>query len=144
MQTVPLRRRTGFAMTKTLALGAASATAFARSRTMEALVLNRSAMSQRPRASPGGWTVPSLVMPGFLGTPAGIRTISDPVRACFKPSASGWWPVTTLLVLIWLMSAATPILSQLLGTGTCSDRRLTGAAFDIVKCKLGHPRIQLH
>lgn len=36
------REQTGFAMTKTLASGAASATAFARSRTIEALVLNRS------------------------------------------------------------------------------------------------------
>ena len=34
--------------------------------------------------------LPSRVMPGFLGTPAGMRTISAPVRACFKPSASGW------------------------------------------------------
>ncbi len=41
-------------MTKTLALGAASATAFARSRTMEALVLNRSAINQHC-GSFAGW-----------------------------------------------------------------------------------------
>ena len=35
-------RHTGFEMTRTLAPGAASATALARSRTMDALVLNRS------------------------------------------------------------------------------------------------------
>ena len=52
--------------------------------------------------------IPSRVMPGFLGTPAGMRTISAPVRACFKPLASGWYPVTTLLVLMWPISAATP------------------------------------
>ena len=34
--------------------------------------------------------LPSRVMPGFRGTPAGMRTISAPVRACFRPSASGW------------------------------------------------------
>ena len=37
---------TGFEMTRTLAFGAASAVAFARSRTIEALVLNRSILCQ--------------------------------------------------------------------------------------------------
>ena len=34
--------------------------------------------------------IPSRVMPGFRGTPAGTRTISAPVRAFFRPSASDW------------------------------------------------------
>ena len=34
--------------------------------------------------------LPSRVMPGFRGTPAGMRTISAPVRADFRPLASGW------------------------------------------------------
>jgi len=52
-------------MIPTRALGQTSAQAWARSRTMEALVLKRS----------------SRVIPGFLGTPAGIITISAPFRA---------------------------------------------------------------
>ena len=89
------QEHTGLEMTRTLALGEASAAALARSRTMEALVLKRS----------------SRVMPGLRGTPAGMRTISAPLRASFRPEPSGvgLWPETTLLVLMWPRSAATPI-----------------------------------
>ena len=55
---------TGLAMMRMLASGQVSAQAAARSRTMEAFVLKRS----------------SRVMPGLRGTPAGMRTISAPVR----------------------------------------------------------------
>lgn len=54
------------------------AQAAARSRTMEALMLKRS----------------SRVMPGFLGTPAGMTTTSQPSRACLRPSFSGTNPLT--------------------------------------------------
>ena len=66
---------------------------------MEALVLKRSVRGRDQQALKryGEYTmeyerdiVPSRVMPGFLGTPAGMRTISAPVRASFKPLASGW------------------------------------------------------
>ena len=52
---------------------------------------------------------PSRVIPGFLGTPAGIKTISAPVNASFRPFFSGEYPLTMLLVLICPTSAATPI-----------------------------------
>ena len=68
---------------------------------MEALVLKRSfsrceCQYSRLADGHGGGEigergeVPSRVMPGFLGTPAGIRTISEPVRASLRPFASGW------------------------------------------------------
>lgn len=75
-----------------LASGQASAQALARSRTMEALVLKRSnacVQQDRLRYFLSVRGVPSRVMPGFRGTPAGISTISEPVRAFFRPSASG-------------------------------------------------------
>jgi hypothetical protein len=91
-----------------LASGACSAAALARSRTMEALVLKRS----------------SRVMPGLRGTPAGMTTISAPLRASARPEGVASWPRTwacqllcviaqlarrtSLLVLMWPMSAATP------------------------------------
>uniref|UniRef100_A0A2P2LTY8 Malate dehydrogenase n=1 Tax=Rhizophora mucronata TaxID=61149 RepID=A0A2P2LTY8_RHIMU len=64
--------------------------------------------SQRPL------TIPALmlkrssrVIPGFLGTPAGMITTSDPSKAL--PSCSSpMYPTTSDLVLIWLTSAATP------------------------------------
>ena len=59
---------TGLDMIPIKALGQTSAQALARSRTMEALVLKRS----------------SRVIPGFLGTPAGIITTSAPFRASWK------------------------------------------------------------
>ena len=52
--------------------------------------------------------IPSLVIPGFLGTPAGISTISAPLNASFKPLFSGEYPLTMLLVLMCPTSAATP------------------------------------
>lgn len=55
-----------------------SAQAEAKSRTMEALVLKRS----------------SRVMPGLRGTPAGMTTMSHPVRASLRPFSWGTWPVT--------------------------------------------------
>jgi hypothetical protein len=71
------REHTGLEMTRTLASGAASATALARSRTMLALVLKRSKCVSNASLSSGLYT-PSLVMPGLRGTPAGMRTISAP------------------------------------------------------------------
>ena len=53
--------------------------------------------------------IPSRVMPGLRGTPAGMRTTSEPLRASLRPDSEGLWPETTLLVLMWLRSAATPI-----------------------------------
>ena len=47
-------KRTGFEMTRMLASGADSAAALARSRTMEALVLNRSALSSARQGMGGG------------------------------------------------------------------------------------------
>lgn len=55
---------TGLAIIPIRALGQTSATATAKSRTMDALILKRS----------------SLVMPGLRGTPAGIMTTSQPSR----------------------------------------------------------------
>src|SRR5687767_9169924 len=89
MGTVEL---TGLEIMRSLALGADSATALARSRTIEALVLKRS----------------SRVMPGLRGTPAGIRTISAPLRHSARPVALGSYPLTVDLVLTWEISAATP------------------------------------
>jgi hypothetical protein len=60
-------------ITRMFASGADSAAALARSRTIEALVLKRS----------------SRVMPGLRGTPAGIRTISAPLRAAARPLGVG-------------------------------------------------------
>jgi len=81
-----------------LASGAWSAAALARSRTMEALVLNRS----------GVWLVvllilhcsyvPSRVMPGLRGTPAGITTISAPLSASARPEGVASWPMTFLSI----------------------------------------------
>src|SRR6185369_16633184 len=89
MGTVEL---TGLLMTRMLASGHDSAQALARSRTMEALVLKRS----------------SRVMPGLRGTPAGMRTTSEPLRAAARPEGLGSYPLTEDLVLTWEMSAATP------------------------------------
>lgn len=75
------------------AFGADSAAAFARSRTIDALVLKRS----------------SRVIPGLRGTPAGIKTISASLRAAARPDGVGSYPVTLDLVLMWEISAATPI-----------------------------------
>ncbi|KAH3676048.1 hypothetical protein WICMUC_002345 [Wickerhamomyces mucosus] len=52
----------------------------------------------------------SLVIPGFLGTPAGIKTTSVPVKVFFKPSSSsGVKPSTFELVGTCEISAATPL-----------------------------------
>ena len=47
-------------------------------------------------------------MPGLRAIPAGITTISEPVRAFVKPSLSGRKPVTLAEVSMWLRSIATP------------------------------------
>ena len=65
-------------MMRMLSSGACSAAALARSRTMEALVLNRS----------------SRVMPGLRGTPAGMTTISASLRAAARPEGVASWPMT--------------------------------------------------
>jgi hypothetical protein len=80
---------TGLEMTRMLALGQCSATDLARSRTMEALVLNRSwklvSLVFCDHLFASHIHVPSRVMPGLRGTPAGMRTISAPVRAALMP-----------------------------------------------------------
>lgn len=38
--------------------------------------------------------LPSRVMPGLRGTPAGMRTISDPFKHSFNPDGVGSYPVT--------------------------------------------------
>ena len=78
-----------------LALGAASAAAFARSRTMLALVLKRSRDCQ-PRHVKACRVSPSLVMPGFRGTPAGMRMTSEPVKHSLSPDGVGSYPLTVL------------------------------------------------
>lgn len=86
---------TGLEMMRRFASGAASAAALARSRTIEALVLKRS-MPRRQLGLFGSavgssvlLSLPSRVMPGFLGTPAGMRMTSAPVRAAFSPDGVG-------------------------------------------------------
>ena len=76
--------RTGLEMMRMLASGACSAAALARSRTMEALVLKRS----------------SRVMPGLRGTPAGMTTISAPLRASARPEGVASWPRTWVCQLL--------------------------------------------
>ena len=82
---------TGLEITKILASGAESAAALARSRTMEALVLKRSVyykyeLNHKHLVE---FIIPSRVMPGFLGTPAGIKTTSAPDRASLSPEGVG-------------------------------------------------------
>lgn len=119
-------------MIKMLASGAWSAAALAKSRTMEALVLKRSGCLRQSRKAPHeGQFLPSRVMPGLRGTPAGMRTISAPLRASARPDGVGSYPRTlclsadahgrlgrkrhhtSLLVLMWPMSAATPVRHKL-------------------------------
>ena len=83
-------RLTGLEMISMLAFGAESAAAFARSRTIEALVLKRSAIHQCLFSCVIIMRfIPSRVMPGLRGTPAGIRTISAPSRAFLRPLGVG-------------------------------------------------------
>jgi hypothetical protein len=42
------------------------------------------------------YSIPSRVMPGLRGTPAGIRTISAPLRAWPRPEGVGSYPWTFL------------------------------------------------
>ena len=63
----------------------------ARSRTMEALVLKRSdevVVSNELRTEMGE-NIPSRVMPGLRGTPAGIRTMSAPSKHSLSPDGVG-------------------------------------------------------
>merc|ERR1712223_2048470 len=96
MGTVEL---TGLEMMPTMASGHTLAAASAKVATMEALVLKRS----------------SLVMPGFLGTPAGMMTTSMPVKQSANWSGP-WKPATAGEVSQWDRSAATP------GVPTMSNR----------------------
>merc|ERR1719348_824735 len=99
---------TGLAIMQIMASGQLRAQASARVATMVAFVLKRS----------------SRVMPGFLGTPAGITTTSQPSRAA--PSWSGpMWPVTWARVSMWLRSAATPGVWAM----SYSERWLTSGLF---------------
>ena len=64
---------TGLEMTRTKALGACAAIPTAMSRTIEALMLNKS----------------SRVMPGLRGTPAGMTMMSEPFSAFSRPPSAG-------------------------------------------------------
>ncbi|ANB15276.1 hypothetical protein AWJ20_2902 [Sugiyamaella lignohabitans] len=75
MGTVEL---TGLEIIRTKALGAYLATPSMMSRTMPALILKRS----------------SLVIPGLRGIPAGMTTMSAPVKAPLRPSSLGRNPLT--------------------------------------------------
>merc|ERR1719341_2774272 len=108
---------TGLEMMAIMASGQTLAAAPARVATMEALVLKRS----------------SLVMPGFLGTPAGMTTISAPAREASSPSAPTK-PETRPGVSIWERSAATP------GVATMSYRAsLVTAGFNFNSMDRGWP-----
>lgn len=61
----------------------------------------------------------------FLGMPAGMTTMSAPVRASLRPSSSRVYPVTTEGVSTCEMSAATPLT-----TGTMSYRARVRIAGD--------------
>ncbi len=93
VETVQQRQcHTGFEMTRMFAFGAESAAALAKSRTMDALVLNKSAPisgSVTHLLSSIKVFLPSRVMPGLRGTPAGMRTISALERASLRPEGVG-------------------------------------------------------
>lgn len=132
-------------MTRILASAALSAHAFARSRTIDALVLKRSIHISFGRLQPiRAIYSPSRVMPGFRGTPAGMMTTSAPLSASARPDAPGWWPVTLLLVLMWLISAATPAYISIFRSSFSCTGQHTRATLDIVQRQLRHPRVELH
>lgn len=56
----------------------------------------------------GKVSLPSRVIPGLRAIPAGITTISEPLRAFVRPSLSGKNPLTLAGVSMWLRSIATP------------------------------------
>lgn len=58
--------------------------------------------------------VPSRLIPGFRGTPAGMRTISAPDKHSLSPDGVGSYPLTVELVLMCEISAATPVLLSIL------------------------------
>lgn len=97
---------TGLEITSTKAFGQAEAIPVAKSRTMPALILKRSS-----RVIPGYELAIHLLLRGqftLRGTPAGMTTMSAPVRACLRPSSFGRNPVVFDAELMWLKSAATP------------------------------------
>ena len=87
-------------MTAMNAFGQYSTQPKAKVRTIPALILNRSS-----RVMPCYQSIP-----GFLGTPAGITTISAPRKASANWSCPTY-PVTLAGVLIWERSAATPFFN---------------------------------
>lgn len=82
---------TGFEIMFKIALGQYFATPTVKSLTIPALILNKS----------------SLVMPGFLGIPAGMMTKSHPTKASLNWSGPAY-PVTSDSVLMCDKSTATP------------------------------------
>lgn len=68
----------------------------------------------KPKHPISSWTLGEApiaayrVMPGFRGTPAGMMTMSAPVKAFFKPSSVLRYPLTLAGVEMWERSAATP------------------------------------
>jgi len=109
---------TGLEMTRSIAAGACVATAAVRSRTMPALTLKRS----------------SRVIPGFRGTPAGIRTTSAPWSAapsCVSPTK----PSTRAALSTCETSAATPFASG----ATSKRRRLVTIGWRFMRSDSGWP-----
>ena len=76
-------------------------------------------------------------MPGFRGTPAGMRMTSDPVKHSLSPDGVGSYPLTVLDVLIWLISAATPVVNCVrFGSFVLCSGLHTWSHADIIKRKL--------
>ena len=76
-----------------------------------------------------------------------MRTISEPLRASRRPEAVGSYPVTVLLVLMWLRSAATPVVGEVSKapiTGADSwELKHTRAATDVVESELRDTGVEL-
>lgn len=90
-------------------------------------------------------SLPSRVMPGFLGTPAGMMTTSAPVRQSFNADGELSCPVTLLLVLMCAISAATPIddASVFPVSFQCDCSRHTWSKTDIVEGELSYTWVEL-
>ena len=106
MGTVEL---TGLEMMRTKALGQCWAMAWARSRTIPALMLKRS----------------SRVIPGLRGTPAGMTTRSQPTRAALRPSPSSdlTWPVVMAGVSTCEMLLRVRVVRGVSASETCVRSR---------------------
>lgn len=109
----------------------------------------RAPQAVSPIAQPGSDTLPASAHPSrssnahqdrkrpltLRGTPAGMMTMSAPLRACLRPSSSLTYPVVTAGVSTCETSAATPLT-----TGTTSKRRSSlMAGFCLTRSERGWP-----